>query len=952
MKKSIWSKISSTVLILSMLLAMLPLTSFLAAAEAIGQAGSLSAIPDLDSVIEESTPDLAEAVAFADGLTLGYGSNGKFLAPIKALDPEAIEIYTAEDLNNIRNGLGDSYVLMNDIDLAAWGQWAPIGDNPTNNNSRFTGTFDGQGHLIKNLTVIGDVGGSVGLFGCAYGATIKNVGMEGTEINIFSATTYVHAGGICGYEFGSGTISNCYNIGEVAASFSFSSTVTVGGICGYSSGTIINCYNTGEISSSSSSSSSSAYAGGICGYSSGTIINCYNTGEISSSSSSSSSAYAGGICGNNYGTIINCYNTGGISSSSSASAYGSAYAGGICGYSYSSSSSYNCYNTGEVTASSASAYGSAYAGGICSYSSSSSSINYCVTLAKRIYAENTVNPVNTRSYLIGYITSSGTKSDNLALEGDVDGDPDDDADRRISSDEAKDQVTYEEELGWDFEDVWQMIPGYDYPQLRGLPPVGPKTTCTVTFLAGENGTIIPDPASEEVAYEGNVSEIPGIEADTGYVFAGWKSSLGGTYDDEAVLLYPITGDITFTAVYTDSANATVIFDCNGGNVGGAGSDYRSGKPGTNFIAPIPLRTGYILDGWLPDLPGDTFGEAGSINKYTAQWVATTNTVTFYPGGNGSMTPPEYSESVPYGGSIKNIPSITAEIGSTFACWISDEGDSVFTEDGLKNYPVTADITFTAQYTEAGKATVIFDYNGGKDKEGKSSGYLTGTQGAPYIIPTPERTGYSLNDDWLPKKPGGFFVEAGDVSAYLAQWTANKYTATFEDDDGSMIVTVADIAYGTAVADGTESIPDDPIKDGYYFLGWSDGAGTYSDVSTYIVTGNVTFTAKYIEVADATVVFDYNGGKDDEGNSSQTIHGKPGDPYDVPAPTRNGHTLNSPISWLSELAEEPSGILGAEGSSITYFAQWTANNYTATFKDENGGTIGTVTDIAYGTKIED
>ena len=78
----------------------------------------------------------------------GYGSNGKFLAPIDPPDPDAIPIYTAQDLDNIRNNLSGSFKLMNDIDLSTFngGEWVPIGYllNP------FTGIFDGQGYLIYN----------------------------------------------------------------------------------------------------------------------------------------------------------------------------------------------------------------------------------------------------------------------------------------------------------------------------------------------------------------------------------------------------------------------------------------------------------------------------------------------------------------------------------------------------------------------------------------------------------------------------------------------------------------------------------------------------------------------------------------------------------------------------------------------------------------------------------
>ena len=579
MKKSPWSKILSIVLILAMILAMFPPTSLSVLTETIGEPEFLSLIPDLDEVIQENSSEMAGIIASAQGEAPGYGSNGKFLAPIEPPATDAIPIYTAQDLDNVRNNLSGSYKLMNDIDLSGYNgdQWVPIGSK--SGIYTFFGTFDGQGYVIKNLRITGSTYQYNGLFGYASG-TIKNVGLVDTEINVSFTTIPVYTGGICGYSSGksyyySGTISNCYNAGEVTASSNAggicgynrdNSTISncyntgeitassyAGGICGNNSSnnTISNCYNTGEVTASSyaggicgnngstisncynagevtASSSSSAYAGGICGSSTerSTISNCYNAGEITASSSSS--AYAGGICCYNFknSTISNCYNTGEITASSYAggiccynfinstisNCYNTgeitafSYAGGICGNNSSDSTIRNCYNTGEITASSfaggicgrnnehstisncyntgevtASSSSLAYAGGICGYNDSNSTIiSNCVTLAKRISAEAPTH----YSCLISYTTtgSGGTKRDNLALEGDVDGDPVDDADRRITLVEAKDQATYEEELEWDFDDVWYKREGYAYPQLRGLPSTGLSTDTALASL--------------------------------------------------------------------------------------------------------------------------------------------------------------------------------------------------------------------------------------------------------------------------------------------------------------------------------------------------------------------------------------------------------------------------------------------------------------------------------------
>jgi hypothetical protein len=75
---------------------------------------------------------------------------------------------------------------MNDIDFADFngGEWEQIGNNSTNSAaSRFTGIFDGQGYVIRNLTITRDQQ-YIGLFGYIQDAVIKNTGLEDTNIDI------------------------------------------------------------------------------------------------------------------------------------------------------------------------------------------------------------------------------------------------------------------------------------------------------------------------------------------------------------------------------------------------------------------------------------------------------------------------------------------------------------------------------------------------------------------------------------------------------------------------------------------------------------------------------------------------------------------------------------------------------------------------------------------------
>ena len=113
-------------------------------------------------------------------------------------DPWLIE--TAEQLNNVRNYLGEAnddkyFKQIADIDLgtAPWNQeygWEPIG---TEENA-FMGYYDGDNYKINKLRINRYDSNYIGLFGYCTGAYLTNIAIESMYI---SGTDYV--GGLAGY---------------------------------------------------------------------------------------------------------------------------------------------------------------------------------------------------------------------------------------------------------------------------------------------------------------------------------------------------------------------------------------------------------------------------------------------------------------------------------------------------------------------------------------------------------------------------------------------------------------------------------------------------------------------------------------------------------------------------------------------------------------------------------
>ena len=217
----------------------------------------------------------------------GTITGGTFNTPITGSGTESdpYQISTADQLKLFRdivNGAGGQTpnrgawaVLTADIDLNNEA-WTPIGPD---RDSAYTGTFDGQGHTVRNLSVTGNFN-RAGLFGCVKDGTIRKLTVAGS---VSCTANQGWCGGIAGYA-NDETIENCASLCTVSCT---GKDARVGGIVGlvdYNSSTLIirDCYNIGKITGRSDNGSGDA--GGICGfYMNGKISNCYNVGEITGS---------------------------------------------------------------------------------------------------------------------------------------------------------------------------------------------------------------------------------------------------------------------------------------------------------------------------------------------------------------------------------------------------------------------------------------------------------------------------------------------------------------------------------------------------------------------------------------------------------------------------------------------------------------------------------------------
>jgi len=129
----------------------------------------------------------------------------------------------------------------------------------------FSGVFDGNGHVVKNLNIARINKNQNGLFSKVLGGTIKNLGIESGWIEGAD-----RVGGLIGYA-DDATILNCFNEADVKG---FNQ---IGGLAGATHGTkISNSFNKGTLRIAGRES-----IGGLVGLAKTTQIdNCYNVGAV------------------------------------------------------------------------------------------------------------------------------------------------------------------------------------------------------------------------------------------------------------------------------------------------------------------------------------------------------------------------------------------------------------------------------------------------------------------------------------------------------------------------------------------------------------------------------------------------------------------------------------------------------------------------------------------------
>lgn len=424
-----------------------------------------------------------------------------------------------------------------------------------------------------------------------------------------------------------------------------------------------------------------------------------------------------------------------------------------------------------------------------------------------------------------------------------------------------------------------------------------------------------------------------------YTFQGWYTEKNGGTKITPSTMMPANGTV-YHAVW--KANTYYVsYDANGGS--GAPDKQAFLADSQDPISSVkPTRTGYTFKNW--DYQGHKFNPGDRIptgwGSFTlvAQWNLNTYSIAYDCAG-GSISGQKTTYNV--NSDAYTLPTPT-RTGYTFAGWTGSNGSTP-----QKSVTIAKGSTGNKSYTANWKAntyTITYNANGGTIQSGSSSATKTfGTKLGNF--PSVSRKGYTLKG-WYTASSGGSAVDANSNvpaanTTYYAQWTPVGYTISYSNVDSS-----SGFRTGYTIESANFTLSQ-PTRTGYAFTGWTGSNGNSPQKSVTITkgtTGNLSYRANWSPIS-YSVTYDLNGGSISGQTTSYTIESAA---FSLPTPTKTGYTF---IGWTGSNGSTPQTNVtvgkGSTGSKI-YTANWKANTYTITYKNNGGQGADQSQTVTYGT----
>jgi len=390
-----------------------------------------------------------------------------------------------------------------------------------------------------------------------------------------------------------------------------------------------------------------------------------------------------------------------------------------------------------------------------------------------------------------------------------------------------------------------------------------QTTFTVTFNAngGSGG-----PGTRHVPSGNEVGALTPNPTRTGHTFAGWFTAQTGGERVEPTRR--ITGNVTFFARW----NTVITFNANGGTVVPSTMTVLSN---TIILLPTPTRAGYDFLGWGASPQGPlAFGEGplafGEADVYADQGIE-------FVYGNEQYTGFAYENERDNEQDISLAYENERDIALAYESEQDNEQDiSLAYENGIIDASAGGAYDTNAETSDAsidgyGVGADAYDtsaeaydtstdaYNIGVEAHNvHNANDETGIESTASYSADTEAYGYSLIEAASALLTGSF--TANGHRTFYAYWERRQIfvTVTFNPMGGTMNQNQT----SRLVLSGSEvgPLPDDPVRDGWRFLGWFRDTqyGGVAITASYRVTSNTTFFAMWVR-NNSIITFNSMGG---------------------------------------------------------------------------------------------
>ena len=427
----------------------------------------------------------------------------------------------------------------------------------------------------------------------------------------------------------------------------------------------------------------------------------------------------------------------------------------------------------------------------------------------------------------------------------------------------------------------------------------------------------------------------------GHSFVEWTNN-GTTVSTDNPYTFKITENTHLVANFKVNQH-TITFDTDGGSeIAPITQDYNSA-----VTAPTePTRTGYTFSGWDREIPSTmpaediTIKALWTINKYNLTYKVDGNAYKQYEIEYNAAITPETEptkEGYTFSGWSEipaTMPANDVEVNSTFTInqyKVSFVVDGVTVKEETLDYgsaitspddPTKIGHTFTGWNPVVDLTVPAHDVTYVAQFSINQYTITFDTDGGSEIAPITQNYNTAITAPANPTKTGYTFagwdkeipttMPAENITI-KALWTINKYMLTYKIDGN--IYKQYEVEYNAAITPETE-----PTKEGYTFSGWSEIPATMpaNDVEV-----NSTFTINQYKVS---FVVDGVTVKEETLDYGSAIT-SPDDP------TKIGHTFTG---W------NPVVDLTVPAHDVTYVAQFSINQYTITFDTDGGNEIAPIT----------